>query len=158
MTHRELIRVVRVVVVVCMLGASTAASAAQDLATLLKPADLEKFGLKHLAPDSDDPEARSEQMGLVRTFDSSLIVSIARIDSGGSGAGLRTSLEIISKDVTPVTGVGDEAYLILGGWGLAFRKGGTTLQLMTGANPSGPKPFLSKDQLVELGKVVAGRL
>jgi hypothetical protein len=68
-------------------------------------------------------------------------------------------VELLSKEVTPVSGVGDEAYLGLGGWMLVFRKGTRAFQLLTGADVAGGgKVFLTPAQLSDLARTLAGRL
>ena len=101
----------------------------------------------------------AEGLHFVRATDSMLVLAVNRLSSVRTSAELRTTVQVLSKDMTPVAGVGDEAYSALGGWILVFRKGTTTIQLMTGGNVDNMgKAFLSIAQLTELAKTVAGRL
>lgn len=132
---------------------------AGTLELLLKATDFEKIGLKGV--DLAPPEAydRTEQLGFERTSDSMMVMTLAKLDTTGSPGTLRSTLELIAKDVVPVSGVGDEAYSFLGGLAFTFRKGNATFQMMSGLDiASGAKPFLTKDQLATMAKAVCSRL
>jgi hypothetical protein len=145
---------------VALLGGSAgAAEPGGSLEPLLKVADFEKIGVKGVALAPPDAYDRIEQLGFERASDSSMVVVLARLAPTEPGGSLKTTLEIIAKDVTPVSGVGDEAYSYLGGMAFAFRKGKATFQLMCGLDmENGAKLFLTKEQLVALAKAIAGRL
>lgn len=126
---------------------------------LLTPADLERVGLKGSVRPSPEMFDPAEGLHFVRATDSTLVLAVNPLPSARTSTELRTTVQLLSKDVTPVAGVGDEAYSALGGWLLVFRKGTTTIQLLTGANmDTMGKAFLSVPQLTELAKTVAGRL
>ncbi len=126
---------------------------------LLTPADLERVGLKGAVRPSPEMFDPAEGLHFVRATDSILVLAVNPLSSVSTSAELRTAVQLLSKDVTPVAGVGDEAYSGLGGWLLVFRKGRTTIQLLTGANLDNlGKAFLSVAQLTELAKTLAGRL
>jgi hypothetical protein len=126
---------------------------------LLAPADLERVGVKGAVRPSADMYDPAEGLHFVRASDSTLVLTVAGLNDVRSGAELRATVELLSKQVTAVSGVGDEAYLGLGDWMLVFRKGTKAFQLLTGGDVmSGGKAFLSPGQLTELAKTVASRL
>ncbi len=126
---------------------------------LLTPADLERVGLKGTVRPSPEMFDPAEGLHFVRATDSTLVLAVSPLPSVRTSAELRTTVQVLSKDVTHVAGVGDEAYSALGGWMLIFRKGSRTIQLMTGGDIENVgKAFLSVAQLTELAKTVAGRL
>ncbi len=130
-----------------------------SLEPLLKAADFETIGVKGVALAAPDAYDRVEQLGFERASDSSMVVVLARLGPAEPGATLGSVLKVIANDVTPVSGVGDEAYSYLGGLAFAFRKGKATFQLMSGLDvQNGAKAFLTRDQLVALAKTVSGRL
>lgn len=100
-----------------------------SLEPLLRAADFEKIGVKGVALAPPDAYDRTEQLGFERASDSSMVVVLARLAPTELGGTLRSVLQIIAKDVTPVSGIGDEAYSYLGGMAFAFRKGRATFQL-----------------------------
>jgi hypothetical protein len=126
---------------------------------LLTPADLERTGLKGAVRPSADMYDPTEGLHFVKGPDSTLVLTVAALNDVKSSAELRTTMELLSKEVTAVSGVGDEAYLGLGGWMLVFRKGSKAFQLMTGADvAAGAKVFLTPAQLTDLAKTLASRL
>lgn len=143
-----------------MLGGAPALAQGQSLTErLLAPADLERVGLKGVVRPSAEMFDPAEGLHFVRSSDSTLVLTVAALNDVRSGAELRATVELLSKQVTAVNGVGDEAYLGLGGWMLVFRKGGKAFQLLTGGDVmNGGKAFLSPSQMTELAKVVASRL
>jgi hypothetical protein len=150
---------VLVVEAVALGGLVAAADPGAGLEPLLKVADFEAIGVKGVALAPPDAYDRTEQLGFERASDSSMVVVLARLAPTEPGGTLGSVLEVIAKDVTPVGGVGDEAYSYLGGMAFAFRKGKTTLQLMSGIDmENAAKPFLSKDQLAALAKRICTRL
>ena len=141
---------------VLLAGLSVTASAQAPLPErLLTPADLEKVGMKGTVRPSAEMYDPTEGLHFVRGTDSALVLVVAAPGGGGS---LRETVQLLAKDAAPVSGVGDEAYSGLAGWMLMFRKGGTTIQLLTGMDISTGKVFLSMAQMTDLAKVVAGRL
>jgi len=140
-------------------GEVSAQGKAATLEPLLKAADFEKLGLKGVALAPPDAYDRVEQLGFEIASDSTMVVVLSRIGSGDSGGTLRPVVEMLAKDPVAVSGVGDEAYSFLGGVAFAFRKGKATYQMMSGLDlANGAKPFLTKDQLAALAKVVCSRL
>jgi hypothetical protein len=143
-----------------LLGGGAAAAAQTPLPErLLTPADLERVGLKGAVRPSADMYNPAEGLHFVKGPDSMLVLTVAALNDVKSGTELRTTVQLLSKEVTAVSGVGDEAYLGLGGWMLIFRKGTKAFQFLTGADvAAGGKVFLSPAQLTDLAKTVAGRL
>jgi len=145
--------------VVMLGGDAEAADPRGSLEPLLKAADFESIGVKGVALAPPDAYDRVEQLGFERASDSSMVVVLARLAPTEAGGTLRSVLQVIAKDVAPVSGVGDEAYSYLGGMAFAFRKGRATFQLMSGIDmQNGAKPFLNKDQFVALAKTISSRL
>jgi hypothetical protein len=142
-----------------VLGGILAPAQAQTLPErLLTPVDLERVGLKGAVRPSPEMYDPAEGLHFVRETDSTLVLTVAALNDVKTGAELRATVELLSKEVTAVS-VGDEAYLGLGGWMLVFRKGTRAFQLLTGGDvTSGGKAFLSSGQLADLAKVLAGRL
>jgi hypothetical protein len=140
-------------------GEVSAQDKAATLEPLLRAADFEKIGLKGVTLAPPDAYDRVEQLGFEIASDSTMVVVLSRIGSGDSGGTLRPVVEMLAKDPVAVSGVGDEAYSFLGGVAFAFRKGKATYQMMSGLDlANGAKPFLTKDQLAALAKVVFSRL
>lgn len=145
---------------VAWLCASTTPALAQTPVPerLLAPADLMALGLKGIVRPSADMYDPAEGLHFVREPDSMLVLTVGVLKNAGAGQ-LRATVELLSKDVTPVSGVGDEAYLGLGGWMLVFRKGTRAFQMLTGADvAAGAKVFLTPAQLTTLAKTIAARL
>jgi hypothetical protein len=122
---------------------------------LLTPADLEKVGMKGTVRPSAEMYDPKEGLHFVRETDSALVLAVAA--PGGAGS-LKETVQLLAKDAAPVAGVGDEAYSGLAGWMLMFRKGGTTIQMLTGMDLSTGKVFLSMAQMTELAKLIVARL
>ena len=144
-----------------LLGGGAAVAEAQTPLPerLLTPADLERVGLKGAVRPSADMYNPAEGLHFVKGPDSMLVLTVAALNDVKSSNELRTTVQLLSKDVTAVSGVGDEAYLGLGGWMLIFRKGTKAFQFLTGADvAAGGKVFLSPAQLTDLAKTVASRL
>ena len=140
-------------------GEVSAQGKAATLEPFLKAADFEKLGLKGVALAPPDAYDRVEQLGFELASDSTMVVVLSKIGSDGSGGTLKPVVEMLAKDPVAVSGVGDEAYSFLGGVAFAFRKGKATFQMMSGLDlANGAKPFLTKDQLAALAKVVCSRL
>ena len=131
-----------------------------SLEPLLTVADLAAVGLTGVVLASLDAYDRTEELGFVRASDEWVVLNLARVDVNSAGVGsLEATVNIIATDVVVVDGVGDEAYSLLGGMFLYFRKGTTTFQLSTGIDVmGGGKLFLTTEQLAQLAKVVCGRL
>lgn len=126
---------------------------------LLTPADIERVGLKGVVRPSAEMFDPAEGLHFVRGSDSMLVLAVGRLPETRTSAELRAVVQVLSKEVTPVASVGDEAYSALGGWMLVFRKGTASIQLMTSGDPNNMgKAFLSVAQLTELAKTVASRL
>jgi hypothetical protein len=101
----------------------------------------------------------SEGLHFVKGPDSTLVLTVGVLNDVKSSTELRAAMQLLSKEVTAVSGVGDEAYLGLGGWMLVFRKGTKAFQLLTGADvAAGAKVFLTPAQLTDLAKTLASRL
>ncbi len=144
-----------------LLGGAPAAVGAQAPLPerLLTPADLERTGLKGVVRPSAEMFDPMEGLHFVRGADSMLVLTVAALNDVRSSAELRAAVQLVSKEVTTVSGVADEAYLGLGGWMLVFRKGTKAFQLLTGADVAGGgKVFLSPAQLTDLAKTLASRL
>jgi hypothetical protein len=140
-------------------GKVQAAGPNDSLEPLLKAADIEALGVKGVVLAGPDAYDRVEQLGFERASDASMVVVLARLAPTKPGETLGSVLRVIASDVTPVSGVGDEAYSYLGGVAFGFRKGKATLQLMSGIDlQNGMKAFLSKEQLAALAKTICGRL
>jgi hypothetical protein len=152
----------RLTLILVSLGGAVPASAwAQNPLPerLLTPADLERAGLKGAVRPSADMYDPAEGLHFVKGPDSTLVLTVAALNDVKTSTELRATMELLSKEVTAVSGVGDEAYLGLGGWVLVFRKGTRAFQLMTGADvAAGAKVFLTPAQLTELAKTLASRL
>ena len=126
---------------------------------LLTPADLERVGLQGAVRPSADMYDPAEGLHFVKGPDSMLVLTVAALNDVRSGTELRATVQLLSKEVTAVSGVGDEAYLGLGGWMLVFRKGTKAFQLLTGADVTGGgKVFLTPTQLTDVAKTLASRL
>jgi len=149
------------VIVAALLGGAPAFAGAQSPLSdrLLTPADLERAGLKGVVRPSAEMYDPAEGLHFVQGPDSMLVLTVAVLNDVKSSAELRTTMELLSKEVTVVSGVGDEAYLGLGGWMLVFRKGSKAFQLLTSADVAhGGRVFLSPAQLTELARTLASRL
>ncbi len=149
--------------VVLLLGAATQASAQTSntsLEPLLKVSDLVELGLKDVVLAPPDAFDRTKELGFVTAADEYAVLNFTRYDVSGAGGGrLRETLSIVANDVTPVAGVGDEAYSYLGGTFLVFRKGTVGFQLSSGLNVlAGLQPFLTTTQLAQLANVICSRL
>ena len=148
-------------IVAALLGGAPAGVGAQSPLPerLLTPADLERTGLEGVVRPSAEMYDPAEGLHFVTGPDSMLVLTVGALTDVRSSAELRTTMELLSKEVTAVSGVGDEAYLGLGGWMLVFRKGARAFQLLTGADvAAGGKVFLTPAQLTDLAKVFASRL
>jgi len=154
---------VTALMVMLLLGAATQASAQTpntSLEPLLKVSDLVELGLKDVVLAPPDAFDRTKELGFVTATDEYAVLNFTRFDISGPGGGtLREALSIIANDVTPVAGVGDEAYAYMNGTFLAFRIGKVAFQLSSGWNVlAGLQPFLTTAQLAELANVICGRL
>jgi hypothetical protein len=141
-------------------GQAAAQKKAASLEPLLTVPDLTKIGLKGVVLAPPDAYDRAAQLGFLRESDQWLVLNLSRFDLNSLGGGtLRSAVGVLSTDIVAVTGVGDEAYSLLDGLFLVFRKGTATFQLSSGMDPfRDQKPFLTREQLTELAKVVCGRL
>lgn len=156
--HRPRRRAVRssLILATLLTALATAGQAQAPLPErLLTPADLEKVGVKGVVRPSAEMYNPAEGLHFVRGTDSALVLTVASI---GGGGGLKETVQLLAKDAAPVSGVGDEAYSGLAWWMLIFRKGGTTIQMLTGLNFETGKVFLTPAQMTEVAKVIAGRL
>jgi hypothetical protein len=141
------------------LGGRSHAAGPSSLEPLLKASDITALGVKGVVLAAPDAYDRVEQLGFEQASDSTMVVVLSRLAPTEGGENLGSVLRVIAKDVVSVTGVGDEAYSYLGGMAFAFRKGKTTLQLMSGIDmQTGMKAFLNKDQLAALAKTICSRL
>ncbi len=152
--------VARVLCVLALLHMIPAPTMAQTPLSerLLVPADFERVGLKGIVRPSAEMWDPAEGLHFVRASDSAPVLLVAALEHVTSSAQLRTTMELLSKEVTPVSGVGNEAYAGLGGILLVFRKGAAAFQLLSGLDPANAgKPCLTLAQLTELAKILASR-
>ncbi len=148
------------VLVSALLGARLAAQkTAAGLGPLLTASDLARFGLGDVVLAPRDGYDQTDRLSFLRASDRWPVLNLTRFDVKSLGGGtLRSTVGVISTGVVPVSGVGDEAYSFDDGRFLVFRKGTATFQLATGRDRSpAEKPFLTREQLAGLAKVVCSR-